>query len=436
MFAKKIHFNKSLKKKNKNYIYKIKNQKEIGNYYTEKKNIQEKNFDKNNLKYIKIDADNSINQIINNKIKYQQYKQKNNIYLYNNRLMKNIKNNSKENSNINKNDNIRYSLNIKNNKINDKKESFSNNIKIIDINNSLNNYIYKKKVKLSGKNVIFNRNNNNYNTNNSYKSNKTNKTEANKRINNIEGKIIDIDINLGKPIKEIRDISSLDEFFINNYSSKDYITSYSSNNKEKHKKKHKIKKLSLPKKKYLEKGYDIMPSTNEKEEEIMTEYRTNSYEYKKNYYNNLINLNNSMNLNIDNKIRNNQKFCKVLLIKNIVTSDKRLFIHINYIFYNNSNITKKNYYHNRILKIEISDSFSIFNNIQFTRYKIKRLSNNSLLGNHSRNNFLKNDKYKTNYIQNKKDKYLISCIKFLIKAINKIFLKKAYAHYKKCINYK
>ena len=143
-----------------------------------------------------------------------------------------------------------------------------------------------------------------------------------------------------------------------------------------------------------------------------------------------------MNLNIDNKIKKNQKFCKVLLVKNIVTSDKRLFIHINYIFYNNSNIITKNYYRNNVLKIEMNDSFSILNNINIVRYKIKRLSNNSLLGNYSRNYYLKNDKYKTNYIQNKKDKYLISCIKFLIKAINKIFLKKAYAHYKKCINYK
>ena len=141
LFAKKIHFNKSLKK----------NKKDIINYYTNKKHIQKITFDnsinKKNIKYTKIEVDNSINQMINNKINYDKYKNKNNIFFYNNRLIKNFKNinlnNSKEHSNINKNENKRYSLNYKNNKLKYEKKSFSNNIKIIDINNSLNNYIPK-----------------------------------------------------------------------------------------------------------------------------------------------------------------------------------------------------------------------------------------------------------------------------------------------------
>ena len=95
----------------------------------------------------------------------------------------------------------------------------------------------------------------------------------------------------------------------------------------------------------------------------------------------------------------------------------------------------KYYYDINLLKIIINDYFTLPSNINFIKNKNKRFSNNSFLPfcysrNNLRNEFVKS---KTNYMQNQKDKYLLSCIKFVIKIINKIFLKKVYIHFKKCV---
>ena len=429
MFIKKINLNKTLKENKNNNL---KNQKYIKIFNSERKYQQEKDFDtanknNNNLKIAKIKINNNINQIINNNNISENYKRINNKLIYNNKKLKYIDNISYENIN----DNLR-------NSVKRKKLSSSNNINLIDINDTINNYIYKKKVKLSKNNTFINRFNKHYNTTND--NSKNNQTEINSILSNLKGKIIDIDINLGKPVKEINDISPLHGFLVNNYSSKNNCISFSTNKKYRHKKKHKSKnkkKLSLPKKKYLEKGYDNEPIDNDNENKIITEYRTNSYENRSNYHNNLIFLNNSMN--IEKKILNQKKYSKKILVKNIVTSDRRLFIHINYIFYNNKNITKNNYYDINLLKVKKTEFFSLFNNFDIIKYKNKRfLSNNSLISaKYSRNyyNSFQNDseKSKTNYTQNKKDKYLLSCIKFVIRIINKIFLKKSYIYFKKCI---
>ena len=462
LFIQKIQLNKSIDR-NLNKNNKFKNQKYIQIFYSDKKYPQEKEFDCltlndiNKFELKRTKTNNNLNQIINNKKNFEYYKKGNNNFIPNKRIIKSYDiNNPKENiianENENQNNELRNSLNLNNNRLINKKNSISNNINIIDINTSLSNYIYKKKVKLSKNNIFINRHNKQLNSN----IFNNNKTDINNNIlSNLKGKIIDIDINLGKPVKEINDISPLSGFFINNYSSKNNSSSFSINKNNKHKRKHKNKnkhkhkkKYSLPKKKYLEKGYDIeSPSKDDDDfeenedneenegnkEKTITEYRTNSYDFNQNYFNNLINLNNSMQT--EKKIKTQKRYSKNILVKNIITSDKRLFIHINYIFFNNVNMKNKYYYDINLLKIIINDYFTLPSNINFIKNKNKRVSNNSFLPfcysrNNLRNEFVKS---KTNYMQNQKDKYLLSCIKFVIKIINKIFLKKVYIHFKKCV---
>ena len=462
LFIQKIQLNKSIDR-NLNKNNKFKNQKYIQIFYSDKKYPQEKEFDCltlndiNKFELKRTKTNNNLNQIINNKKNFEYYKKGNNNFIPNKRIIKSYDiNNPKENiianENENQNNELRNSLNLNNNRLINKKNSISNNINIIDINTSLSNYIYKKKVKLSKNNTFINRHNKQLNSN----IFNNNKTDINNNIlSNLKGKIIDIDINLGKPVKEINDISPLSGFFINNYSSKNNSSSFSINKNNKHKRKHKNKnkhkhkkKYSLPKKKYLEKGYDIeSPSKDDdyfeenedneenegNKEKTITEYRTNSYDFNQNYFNNLINLNNSMQT--EKKIKTQKRYSKNILVKNIITSDKRLFIHINYIFFNNVNMKNKYYYDINLLKIIINDYFTLPSNINFIKNKNKRVSNNSFLPfcysrNNLRNEFVKS---KTNYMQNQKDKYLLSCIKFVIKIINKIFLKKVYIHFKKCV---
>jgi hypothetical protein len=320
----------------------------------------------------------------------------------------------------------------------------SNNIQIINNNSTLNQYIYKKKIRLS-KNITF--------------INKGNKDETNKNrlinkddiLSNSKGKIIDIDINLGKPIKEISDISPLENLFINDYKNKIYKSSLSTNKRDKKRKhKSKTKKLSLPKKNYLEEKYDIYPIRNEEDLENNTQNNKNiSFDNK---LNNILNLNNSCNLkysdkyyntfinsNNNNEKKNNntkKKDYKNILVKNIKTSDNRLFIHINYIFSLSQkiNINNNKIYGINLLQIKRDIFFSlIVDNIN--KHQNKNLSNNSFFATTNSRNYnhffeKKNEKInKTNYNKNNKDKYLFSCVKFIIKIINRVFLKKAYKYF-------
>lgn len=435
----------------KNTNNKNKNQNCIKIYYSDKKFPHEKELDKilttkkktNLFSYSTINSNNEINKLkFNNNTNFKKYNQtKNKLQNSNNRLIKHF--DKIKNPNQNKNDyNMRNSLNLNNNKMNFENISQSNNIKIIDINNSLNNYIYKKKVKANKNNTYINKSNKSDNIIN-ISMNK--KIELNNVLNNLKGKIIDIDINLGKPVKDINDKSSFNGFFINDYNNKNYNykSSLSSNLNEKQRRKHKNKKkmLSLPKKKYLEEGYDIIPSINNEEEDKYS-FRTNSWGNKNDNSKKLKNLNNSMNINIEKKINSEKKIYKNILVKNIVTSDKRLFIHINYIsLYNkNKNIisNKKMLYIN--LHIEIVNYFSIYSTFiskPLIKHKNKTTSNNSFFEMYSRNNInFEKEFEKLNRTNYRKNKYLLSCVKFIIKTINKIFLYKAFSHYKKCLENK
>ena len=419
----------------------------VGKNKTNLSNLSQLNLD--NKIYNNTNNTNNTNNnsfIINNS-------KKNNKIVKPNKIIKNeIIYNSKD-KNKNNNANIlkinRYSL-LTNKNSSNHMNANNNNIQVIDINNSLNQYIYKKKIRLS-KNITF--------MNKINKLSNTNNKEINKEdiLSNSKGKIIDIDIDLGKPIKEINDISPLQNIFINDYHNKRYKTSLSTNKREKRKKKHrsKNKKLSLPKKKYVEEGYDSHLARNDEDDldDISNTKRNNSYDNK---LNSGINLNNSYNLNnkyfkqfindndynyidLDNENKNKKKNYKNILVKNIVTLDKRLFIHINYIFslysQNTLNINKKDKYDHDLLDIKRIIVFSIIVQTKHTKHKKKSLSNNSFFsGGNSRNNNTvfenENEKInKTNYIKDNKDKYLFSCVKFIIKNINKVFLKKAFRYF-------
>ena len=66
----------------------------------------------------------------------------------------------------------------------------------------------------------------------------------------------------------------------------------------------------------------------------------------------------------------------------------------------------------------------------YSFYKTKHLKNEVNIGK------INDKSNKKNIMKNQNDKYLFSCIKFFVKTINRIFLKKLYAQYKKGIENK
>ena len=422
-------------------------------FYSDKKYPQNQNYlklpiKKNNITSINKAKINSVNKkdkninnsaIINNsllkneKILNANNKLFENVKLKNSLDKMNYQNSIKSNRNSLHSNNKKKNKNIKNN----------NNLKIIDANNPNCQYIYKKKIKIN-KNITFVSKINNKNLKINENRNDSNQKDSSYKddiLSNSKGKIIDIDINLGKPIKAISDVSPLENIFINGYKNKKYKTSYSTNNKrEKRKRKNKNQKLSLPKKKYLEEGYDDDDSSHAHNEENNIIYNRNNSFDKKNIINNNLNLNNSYKLrNDDNffkiffskKIENQKKKkknYKNILVKNIMTLDKRLFIRINYIasLIPNKNIMieKNTKYKSSLLQIKRDIFFSINKN------KNQPLKNNSFFDIDVDECF--DETYekmnKTNYKRNK-NKYLNSCMKFIIKSINKVFLNKDFKYF-------
>ena len=308
-------------------------------------------------------------------------------------------------------------------------EENKNNIQTIKLNANITNncgLIYKKK-KLGKNNMHITKKN---------------------ILNNSKGKIIDIDINLGKPIREINDINIMENRILMNdfniIKKKKFKSSLSTNKREKRKikSKSKKKKLSLPKKKYLE---EISSSSSERD----------SYSLDKNINNNNDNysdknINNSFTIKTNNNIiqpliyktssinNKNGNYTKNTLEKNIVTSDKRLFININYIssLSNENKLRPKIKFKNTSLTIKRNIYFPIFS--QKTQKNKKAFNNYFFISNNSRNNNkeleIQNKKMNmTNYINADKNKYLNSCVKFIIKNINKVFLEKAFTLFSKRI---
>ncbi len=154
----------------------------------------------------------------------------------------------------------------------------------------------------------------------------------------------------------------------------------------------------------------------------------NSYNLNNNYFKAFINDDNIHDNNNKIKIKNGvkKKDYKNILVKNIVTSDKRLFIHINYIFCFSSKNNKNNKYKydTNFLFIKRNTFFSyIMENNCLEKKKNSLIKNNFIYENETIN------KSNTNTTKNNKDKYLFSCLRFIIKNINKVFLKKSFRYF-------
>ena len=402
-FIKRIQYKKNSKKIDEIFIPKIHLEKPNKEMVRESENISKSPF----LQIFNSDNKNyqRYTNNINNRItEFKRYK--NNVKINNSAIISNQR--------IIENNNILIKTN-RNSMIVDENK---NNIQIIKLNpnNTTNNsgLVYKKK-KLIKNNMHI---------------------KKNDILSNSKGKIIDIDINLGKPIREINDINIIENgLFMNNYniSKKKFKSSLSTNKREKRKIKNKSKKkkLSLPKKKYLE---EISSSSSDKDnfssDKNISNNNNNSFDKNITNKNFTIKTNNNIiqpliykTSRINNK---NENYIRNISEKNIVTSDKRLFININYISnlsYDNK-LSSKLKYKNNSLTIKRNIYFPIFSQKVL---KNKTVSNNYLFISNNRNSNLETQNKKmnmTNYINNDKNKYLNSCVKFIIKNINKVFLEK------------
>ena len=404
-FIKRIQYKKNSKKIDEIFIPKIHLEKPNKEMVRESENISKSPF----LQIFNSDKKNyqRYTNNINNRItEFKRYK--NNVKINNSAIISNQR--------IIENNNILIKTN-RNSMIVDENK---NNIQIIKLNpnNTTNNsgLVYKKK-KLIKNNMHI---------------------KKNDILSNSKGKIIDIDINLGKPIREINDINIIENgLFMNNYniSKKKFKSSLSTNKrvKRKIKNKSKKKKLSLPKKKYLE---EISSSSSDKDnfssDKNISNNNNNSFDKNITNKNFTIKTNNNIiqpliykTSRINNK---NENYIRNISEKNIVTSDKRLFININYIsnLSCNNKLRSKLKYKNNSLTIKRNIYFPIFSQKVL---KNKTVSNNYLFISNNRNSNLETQNKKmnmTNYINNDKNKYLNSCVKFIIKNINKVFLEKSF----------
>ena len=404
-FIKRIQYKKNSKKIDEIFIPKIHLEKPNKEMVRESENISKSPF----LQIFNSDKKNyqRYTNNINNRItEFKRYK--NNVKINNSAIINNQR--------IIENNNILIKTN-RNSMIIDENK---NNIQIIKLNpnNTTNNsgLVYKKK-KLIKNNMHI---------------------KKNDILSNSKGKIIDIDINLGKPIREINDINIIENgLFMNNYniSKKKFKSSLSTNKREKRKIKNKSKKkkLSLPKKKYLE---EISSSSSDKDnfssDKNISNNNNNSFDKNITNKNFTIKTNNNIiqpliykTSRINNK---NKNYIRNISEKNIVTSDKRLFININYIsnFSYDNKLRSKLKYKNNSLTIKRNIYFPIFSQKVL---KNKTVSNNYLFISNNRNSNLETQNKKmnmTNYINNDKNKYLNSCVKFIIKNINKVFLEKSF----------
>lgn len=377
-FDREINYRKE-NNPNKNY-----NKRYTKIYYSEKKYNDEINFKKNLTSRNEIDIKpKNIYKIIKNTENNQIISKDSNKLLFNNELMKIIEKGPIPRINYTQKREI-------------KRTNFSNIEE--------KNIIYKKKINPSNYNAL-----------------NIKKLEPKNNPINIttQNKIIDIDINLGKPIKEISDISLLKNF----ESNKNRIK-FDKN--KKHGKRSKTRrKYSLPKKKYLEEMYE---QNNNEEGNLSLPYKTYSYDCKKTRINRLVNLNNEMSII-------NEKDKEIFLD----TKDKLLTIRLNYLFsWINNGVNKSNSFNKNILKISKNENIFICNKDKGDK-KNENISILSLIEfNNSRNSndlpkIEKQNSNMNNFINDNSNKYLLSCIKFMTKAINKALLRKEFAHFKKCI---
>ena len=251
-------------------------------------------------------------------------------------------------------------------------------------------FVYKKK-NLNNENMSINKNSNFYSQNKKYK----------KIVNNNnKGKIIDIDINLGKPVNFINDHSPLDDLLLDNNSAMFQLNTISSKIMKKNKKKSKARSGSKNKvkppirlKKYAE---------EEDEDDLLGSYYIDSnrahssvkkFKENKYLYNNFEEIINKINKESINRSIDNPE---------TITEGDGLYIRNNYFsFYDNK---KRNRTHDDNFTILTSD---------------KRISISLLSDLPKKKKIEKNTK-------NKVSKLYINCINFLVKLLNRIIKKKIF----------
>ena len=267
-------------------------------------------------------------------------------------------------------------------------------------------FVYKKK-NLNNENIHINNFYSNYN--NKYLSICDNKKK---------GKIIDIDINLGKPVNIINDHSPLDDFFfIKKQHALNKLNTISSKFMAKNNKRNKAKSIS---KKKIKPPLILKKFEEEDEDDYFNNVCNNSsYKaystLKRNTNTNTIS--NSLNVDFRNKLNK-------INIKNIFEED-------NILFSNNKNQEKE--------KIIQGDNYFIrINSIAFIDDKIQDDDNfeDLMIGNNIEVSLLNNTKKKV-FVANKNDykktvnKLYINCTKFLVKLLNRIIKKKLLIFLKK-----
>ena len=265
-------------------------------------------------------------------------------------------------------------------------------------------FVYKKK-SLNNDNNYINKNNN-IDINNFYSNNNDNKYNSSIN-NNKKGKIIDIDINLGKPIKIINDHSPLEELFLENNEPLLFkLNTISSKFINKNKKKNKAKsgshnkiKLPLASKRFAEE--------DEKEYEFINNLYVDSYnpysttkEYKSN---NIINLKTENNINEFNINNINGNFDDDN--REIVIEDNKLYIRNKICNFNNNNNNEK--FKSLIIEKNIP---SLIPN-----YKKNEIRN--------KKEYIPLDKKTT---KKKDNKLYINCTKFFISILNRFIKKKIF----------
>ena len=190
----------------------------------------------------------------------------------------------------------------------------------------------------------------------------------------------------------------------------------------------------------------------EKMKKIIMAKKANNKELNKN-----LNKSKSNNKNEQKDLNKLNKFLIRKIIKNIKSTDKRLFVNINYVYLSNIELKgKKEKYNNSILKIINLDNFSIKkngkNNTKINRDKLIRIieeeessnfncthdSNNSLEYKNSKSlrNLYSNNNSNSNRTSILNDKYLNSCANFVYKTIKRVVLRNSYNFFKKRINFK
>jgi hypothetical protein len=249
--------------------------------------------------------------------------------------------------------------------------------------------------------------------------------------NNKKGKIVGIDINLGKPVNIINDHSPLDELLLEKNNSlllklNTISSKFMNKNKNKNKKKNKVKSGSKKKvkpplrtKRFLEEDddefiqnyyMDSNSNSNSNSNRAYSSIKRYSKEHNalnKYLYNSLEEINSK--INGDRDIIKKKKESKGN--KEIIIEGDKLFIRIKYVtFFNNK---KKNIMHNnnnfKYLIIDKKKSIS---------FSINKKTKNK------KTNEIKNKKGKN--IKKKVSKLYVNCTKFLVKILIRLFKKKVF----------